>query len=69
METLNRASSTLIIFHFRGLVVLSRNSRNMNSSKITRDTVLSLFYQLFTILYIGSFLHTVWRELFEAYIS
>ncbi len=43
MEILNRASSTLIIFHdfnFRGLAVLSRNSQNINASKITRYTVL-----------------------------
>ncbi len=43
MEILNRASSTLIIFHdfnFRGLAVLSRNSRNINASKMTRYTVL-----------------------------
>ena len=42
MEILNRASSTLIIFYdfnFRGLAVLSPNSRNRNASKITRYTV------------------------------
>ncbi len=42
MEILNRASSTSIIFHdfnFRGLAVLSQNSRNINASKITRYTV------------------------------
>ncbi len=42
MEILNHASSTLIIFHdfnFRGLAVLSQNSRNINASKISRYTV------------------------------
>ncbi len=41
-EILMPRSSTLIIFHdfnFRGLAVLSRNSRNINASKITRYTV------------------------------
>ncbi len=53
MEILNRASSTLIIifqdFNFRGLAVLSRNSRNINASKITRYTVPSIRPEVFSL--------------------
>ena len=55
METLNRASSTLIIkfqdfneliFNFRGLAVLSRNLRNINASKIPCYTVQYIHHPL-----------------------
>ncbi len=46
MEILNHASSHIQDFYFRGLAVLSRNSRNINASKITRSTVVHNYTDL-----------------------
>ncbi len=44
MEILNHACSHINCLSFRGLAVLSRNSRNMNASKITHYTVVYITY-------------------------
>ena len=58
MEILNHASShinCLSRFCFRGLAVLSRNSQNINASKITRYTVqcLHVYMTLSNLLFEG----------------
>ncbi len=47
MEILNHHASSHII-HYRGLAVLSRNSRNINASKIIHYTVYGIRYQNYT---------------------